>query len=189
MTHQVITRWYRPPELLFGARHYAGAVDIWSVGLVFAELILRIPFLPGHSDVHQLDLIGQNIGTPTERHWPGVSRLPDYVAPGPDRVRPVRGRDYYLGLFGSAGPLGVDLLMGTLALDPRRRPTAQGFLDHDWWTADPRPTPKADLPTAGTGAGTGDHLKRRDADVPADHGPHLRPSKVARKLDFSRPGR
>lgn len=71
MTSNVITRWYRPPELLFGARHYSGAVDIWSVGLVFAEMLLRIPFLGGETEVHQVSLICQAIGTPTEDNWPG----------------------------------------------------------------------------------------------------------------------
>ncbi len=181
MTHQVITRWYRPPELLYGARHYSGAVDVWSMGVVFAELILRTPFLPGHSDVHQLDLICQAVGTPTEQQWPGVSRLPDYVPVAPDRVRPVPGRDYFQGLFGSAGALGVDLLMSTLALDPRRRPTARRFLEHGWWSAEPPPTRKDDLPRKGGGLDrVGEDLKRRGGEVDEPRG-----SKVARKLDFS----
>ena len=75
MTYNVITRWYRPPELLYGARHYAGAVDVWAVGLVFAELIIRAPFVAGNTDIHQLDLICQAIGTPTEENWPGVTKL------------------------------------------------------------------------------------------------------------------
>lgn len=184
MTHQVITRWYRPPELLFGARHYSGAVDVWSMGVVFAELILRTPFLPGNTDVHQLDLICQAIGTPTEANWAGVSRLPDYVAFAPNAVRPVQGKEYYSSLFGSAGPLGVELLMAILSLDPRKRPSARAVLEHAWWTADPRPTPKADLPKkGGAAAGTdrmGEDLKRRGGEVE-----DLRGSKIARKLDFS----
>ncbi|KFY15206.1 hypothetical protein V492_02162, partial [Pseudogymnoascus sp. VKM F-4246] len=74
MTSNVITRWYRPPELLFGARHYSGAVDIWAVGLVFAELLIRTPYLAGDTEVHQISLICQAIGTPTEegpRYLPG----------------------------------------------------------------------------------------------------------------------
>ena len=44
-THQVFTRWYRAPELLFGSKHYGSAVDVWAVGCIFAELLLRKPFL------------------------------------------------------------------------------------------------------------------------------------------------
>ncbi|TPR05536.1 hypothetical protein CAN33_009950 [Aspergillus niger] len=72
MTHQVITRWYRPPELLFGARQYSGAVDVWSMGMVFAELLLRVPFVAGNSDLDQISKICEAFGTPTEENWPGV---------------------------------------------------------------------------------------------------------------------
>ena len=181
MTHQVITRWYRPPELLFGARHYSGAVDVWSMGVVFAELILRTPFLPGNTDVHQLELICQAIGTPTESNWPGVSKLPDFVGFGPDLVRPVRGREYFTSLFGTAGTMGVDLLMSILSLDPRRRPRAQQVLEHGWWTVEPTPTKTEDLPRKGGGLEKmGEDLKRRGGEVEDGRG-----SKVARKLDFS----
>ena len=63
-------RWYRPPELLFGCRYYSTAVDIWSVGCIFAELMLRTPYLPGESDMDQLKTIFRALGTPTEEDWP-----------------------------------------------------------------------------------------------------------------------
>lgn len=63
-------RWYRPPELLFGCRYYSSAVDIWSVGCIFAELMLRTPYLPGESDMDQLKTIFRALGTPTEEDWP-----------------------------------------------------------------------------------------------------------------------
>ena len=177
MTANVITRWYRPPELLYQAEHYAGAVDVWSVGLVFAELVLRTPFVAGETDAQQLDLICQAIGTPSEENWPGVSQLPAYVRP--ERVQPVRGRDFYQATFGTVGPLGVDLLMQTLKLDPRKRVTARQFLEHAWWTNDPRPTAKADLPRKGGGAERmGADLKSRAGEI-GDRG-----DAVARKLDF-----
>ena len=75
-TGQVVTRWYRPPELLFGAKFYGAAVDMWSVGCIFAELMLRVPFFHGKSDIEQLSRIFTARGTPTEETWPGVSALP-----------------------------------------------------------------------------------------------------------------
>ena len=66
----LICRWYRPPELLFGSRYYGSGVDIWSVGCIFAELMLRIPYLPGESDMDQLKTIFRALGTPTEEEWP-----------------------------------------------------------------------------------------------------------------------
>lgn len=69
-THQVVTRWYRAPELLFGSRMYGTGVDIWAVGCILAELLLRVPFLPGISDLDQLSKITQALGTPNETNWP-----------------------------------------------------------------------------------------------------------------------
>ncbi|KFY47858.1 hypothetical protein V495_01778 [Pseudogymnoascus sp. VKM F-4514 (FW-929)] len=174
----VITRWYRPPELLFGARHYSGAVDIWAVGLVFAELLIRTPYLAGDTEVHQISLICQAIGTPTEEVWPGVSKLPEYTVPEPPN--PVRGRDTYLGTFGTAGQEGVDLLMAMLVLDPRQRITAQAVLEHSWWSCEPRPTKKEDLPKKGGG---GEAVGKDLGRGPGMVGSEDRPA-VARKLDF-----
>jgi serine/threonine protein kinase len=64
------SRWYRAPELLFGARGYGEAVDMWAVGCIFAELMLRIPYFPGDSDIDQLSKIFAALGTPTEELWP-----------------------------------------------------------------------------------------------------------------------
>lgn len=58
-THQVVTRWYRAPELLYGARLYGTGIDMWAVGCILAELLLRVPFLPGESDLDQLTRIFQ----------------------------------------------------------------------------------------------------------------------------------
>lgn len=69
-THTIPSSWYRPPELLFGSRYYSSAVDIWSVGAIFAELMLRIPYLPGESDMDQLKTTFRALGTPTEEDWP-----------------------------------------------------------------------------------------------------------------------
>ncbi|OAA64519.1 serine/threonine-protein kinase [Niveomyces insectorum RCEF 264] len=196
MTANVVTRWYRPPELLFGARHYAGAVDVWSVGLVFAELVIRNPYLPGNTEVEQIALICRALGTPTEDNWPGVTRLDAYTVPS-DRTYPVPGRDAFLGPFGTVGPDGVDLLMKTLVLDPRRRITARAMLAHAWWHAEPRPTPVQDLPRRNVAnaekakkdkereqAKMAADLKRRPGVV----GDEDRGAKVARRLDFGRKG-
>lgn len=180
MTSQVITRWYRPPELLFGAGYYSGVIDVWSMGMVFAELILRTPFVPGNSDLHQLELICQAIGTPTEENWPGVSRLEGFIKFDKVATQPVHGKDYYLSRFGTVGSVGVDLLMSMLALDPRKRSTSRQVLEHKWWMSEPQPTRKEDLPKKGGGLEKmGDDLKRRGGE--SEPGPK---DKIARKLNF-----
>lgn len=74
-TPQSVTRWYRAPELLFGADLYGPSVDMWSVGCVFAELMLRTPYFPGDSDLDQLAKIFAALGTPTDDMWPVSSQL------------------------------------------------------------------------------------------------------------------
>ena len=69
-TNQVVTRWYRAPELLYGARRYGTGVDLWAIGCILAELLLRVPLLPGETDLDQLDKMTQAFGTPTEEIWP-----------------------------------------------------------------------------------------------------------------------
>lgn len=65
MTEHVVTRWYRPPELMLSPDgKYTAAVDVWSVGCIFAELLGRTPLFPGKNFVHQLQLIFDVIGTP-----------------------------------------------------------------------------------------------------------------------------
>ncbi|KAK3944160.1 kinase-like domain-containing protein [Diplogelasinospora grovesii] len=189
MTANVITRWYRPPELLFGARHYSGAVDIWSVGLVFAELIIRSPFLPGGSELEMIQMICRQIGTPTEDNWPGVTQLKDYTVS--NTIQPVWGKEAYMSRFGAVGSEGVDLLVKTLALDPKKRITAREMLEHRWWRTDPKPTRKEDLPRKTTSKDgqtaeekMGADLKRRPGLDDDNNPPASRGTKVARKLDF-----
>ena len=76
-TNRVITRWYRPPELLLGATHYNASVDCWSLGCIFAELVSGYPLFPGETEVHVLRYIIDTIGPPTEKIWPGYKKLGD----------------------------------------------------------------------------------------------------------------
>jgi len=184
MTTQVITRWYRPPELFLQARFYSGAVDVWSVGCVFAELILRIPFMAGATEMGQLDIICQAIGTPNEQNWPGVSTFEGYSALLQSGAStPLRTKTEFTQQFPTLASKGIDLLMGMLLLDPSKRVTMRQSLEHDWWSENPKPTNKRDLPTKGGGeAKLGEDLGRRNLDDARLEG-------VARKLDFTSIGR
>lgn len=181
MTHQVITRWYRPLELLYGARHYSGAVDVWSMGMVFAELLLRVPFVAGSSDLDQISKICEAFGTPTEEAWPGVTKLPNYIPTDRMQAVPLQGRDFFYRQFPNAGPAGADLLMSMCTLDPRKRSSAYKILRHNWWTTDPKPTKKEHLPRKSGGTEKmGDDLTRRGGEINEDA-----PFKnAARKLNF-----
>lgn len=95
-THEVVTLWYKAPEVLLGAKVYTTSVDIWSIGCIFAEMVHiqspiafkfhllfaqlkgRTALFPGDSEIDQLFRIFRTMGTPDEVVWPGVSQLPDY---------------------------------------------------------------------------------------------------------------
>lgn len=90
-SHQVATRWYRAPELLYGSRHYDFSVDIWATGCIFGEMINCSPLFPGTSlarnridkrqgetDIDQLACVLRNLGTPTVENWPEASSYPDF---------------------------------------------------------------------------------------------------------------
>lgn len=140
MTCQVVTRWYRCPELLLGARSYSTGVDVWAAGCIFAELMLRVPFMAAESDMDQLNVIFSALGTPTEQDWPGFTKL----ASGATFEKKPKN-DLSL-LFSAASSEAIDLLQRMLAYDPRKRITSRESLSHPFFSSLPRPTPTRKLP-------------------------------------------
>lgn len=141
-TNMVVTRWYRPPELLLGERRYTSAIDLWGIGCIFAEMYKGGPILQGQSDIDQLHRVFQLCGTPTESTMPGWTLLP-----GCEGIRSFKAFPRQLeGQYAEHGADMVDLLAGLLALDPARRLTAAGALEHAYFTNDPLPASPADLP-------------------------------------------
>lgn len=147
MTPTVVTRWYRAPELLLGARHYTGAIDIWSVGAIFAELMLRTPYLPGADDVDQLIITFKALGTPTEQSWPGMTSLPGFKRLQPKIEKfPAPRRADLQNLFLAASDNALDLLCGMLQLNPTKRLNTVAALQSPYFTESPPPTKPSDLP-------------------------------------------
>ena len=76
---QVVTLWYRPPDVLFGAKLYTPSIDMWSAGCIFAELAnAGRPLFPGSDVDDQIKRVFKLLGTPSEDTWPGMTSLPDY---------------------------------------------------------------------------------------------------------------
>eukprot|EP01040_Poterioochromonas_malhamensis_P002350 gene2350-2497_t len=150
MTSEVVTRWYRPPELLFGATFYSSGVDMWSVGCIFAEIVLRIALFPGNSDIEQLGKIFNVLGTPNLEDWPGMNLLPNYVEFEPREPLDLskifsKPRDNSSST-GSALSSDLDLILKMLALNPAKRISASKALKHIYFHQDPQPCDPADLP-------------------------------------------
>jgi cyclin-dependent kinase 2 len=76
-THEVVTLWYRAPEIILGARVYSTAIDVWSLGCILFECAHRKPLFYAESEVGQLFKVFQTLGTPEESNWQGSSDLPE----------------------------------------------------------------------------------------------------------------
>uniref|UniRef100_A0A914EK33 Cyclin-dependent kinase 7 n=1 Tax=Acrobeloides nanus TaxID=290746 RepID=A0A914EK33_9BILA len=140
-THQVVTRWYRAPELLYGARAYGTGIDMWAVGCIIGELLLRVPIFPGESDLDQLFKIYQILGTPTEEEWPNFTSLPDYIKINIDS----KGLDFKF-MFSAASDDLLELIWACLRFDPLKRWTTTQALQSKYFKSEPYACDDSELP-------------------------------------------
>lgn len=127
-THEIVTLWYRAPEVLLGSPRYACPVDIWSIGCIFAEMATRKPLFQGDSEIDQLFRMFRILKTPTEEIWPGVTSLPDYKPTFPCWTQ--NNLNTQLKNLDSAG---LDLLQKCLIYDPVHRISAKKILEHKYF--------------------------------------------------------
>jgi len=127
-SNEVVTLWYRAPDVLLGSRTYNTSIDIWSAGCIMAEMYTGRPLFPGTTNDDQLQKIFRLMGTPSERSWPGISQFPEYK--GNFHVYATQP----LGvLLPQIDQLGLDLLGKMLALRPELRISAEAALRHQWF--------------------------------------------------------
>eukprot|EP01134_Creolimax_fragrantissima_P001816 CFRG1816T1 len=143
-TSNVVTRWYRAPELILGAKAYGTGVDIWSCGCIMAELLQRAPFLPGEDDWRQLIKIFQVLGTPSDDDWPGMSTLPSY------QTVQTYPRIAFKDIFRAANADAIALMEGMFRYYPMKRFTSTQCLQSKYFASEPAPTPPLYLPGVDT---------------------------------------
>lgn len=131
LTHEVVTLWYRAPEILLGSKTYAPPVDIWSMGVIFVEMLTKRPLFPGDSEIDQIFKIFKMKGTPTNAVWPKVTELPDFKSVFP--AWPQRSIASVLNLEARIGVDGVDLLEKMCAYNPADRISAKEALTHPYF--------------------------------------------------------
>ena len=133
-THSVTTLWYRAPEILLGKKTdvhnecvYGPAIDIWSCGAIFIQLINLAAVWPGDSEIDQMYRIFRTMGTPNETNWPGVTNLPDYKSTFPN---------WSLNLnqvVPSLDAKGIDLLQQMLVYKFEKRINAKNATNNSWF--------------------------------------------------------
>lgn len=143
-THEVITLWYRAPEILLGAKFYSTAVDVWSLACIYAEMAGGRTLFPGDSEIDQLFRVFRALGTPGDAVWPGARLLPDWRAAFPRW--PPRDARSLLPAAARACPHAAALFEAMLRYEPSERVSARAALQHPH-LADARLVPPP-LPTS-----------------------------------------
>uniref|UniRef100_A0A672KMN0 cyclin-dependent kinase n=1 Tax=Sinocyclocheilus grahami TaxID=75366 RepID=A0A672KMN0_SINGR len=143
-TPVVVTLWYRSPDLLLGAKEYSTAVDMWSVGCIFGELLTQKPLFPGKSEIDQINKVFKDLGSPSEKIWPGYSEMP--------AVKKMTFTEYpYNNLRKRFGALlsdqGFDLMNKFLTYCPAKRISADEALKHEYFRESPLPIEPSMFPT------------------------------------------
>ena len=126
LTRDVVTLWYRAPELLLGCCNYTAAVDVWSLGCLYSELITLVPLFKGDCEFGQIITVFQTMGTPTSHTWPAYASMPFHSKAFPQwkslSLAKVHGVE--------DNPDVVRLLEGLLTVNPLERLTAKNALRH-----------------------------------------------------------
>lgn len=169
LTQLVVTLWYRAPEILLGAKEYSTAVDMWSVGCIFAELLLKEPLFEAKGEIELLSMIFKLLGPPTTHSWPDYHTLPlaKTISLPPPQLPQLQQKFHYITAA------GVDLLSRLLTYDPERRISATEALKHPYFSESPFPK-HPDLFGSFPSAAAGE--KRRK--------PYESPSAPVRAADF-----
>ncbi|KAF0988043.1 hypothetical protein HZS_5041 [Henneguya salminicola] len=138
-TNNVVTLWYRAPELLLGDRMYGPPIDIWSAACVMIELWTRSAFLRGDTEIKQLNLIIDLCGSITTTVWPTVNKLQIFNNLKLSQDVPSSLKRRIMQIVNNNNET-VDLLSKMFTLDPFKRLNSEQILEHDFFWTPPVPS-------------------------------------------------
>lgn len=130
-SNEVVTLWYRPPDVLLGSTEYSTPIDMWGVGCIFYEMASGRPLFPGSTVEDELHLIFKVLGTPTEENWPGISLSEELLSHNfpPYCAEPLVKRAPRLD------PDGVDLVEKFLLYEAKKRISARNAIRHPYFAS------------------------------------------------------
>lgn len=143
MTPDVTTLYYQAPEILLESPTYGLGVDLWSAGCVFAELFSRVPILKGESQINQINLIIDLIGSPSPNVWPDYPKCQVH-----SKISLKKQPFNRIGeKFRELGCTQIgDMVSNLLVYDPNKRMSAEDFLAEDWFETAPFPSARIEFP-------------------------------------------
>ncbi|KAJ3338881.1 negative regulator of the PHO system [Gonapodya sp. JEL0774] len=151
-SNEVVTLWYRAPDVLLGSRNYSTSIDMWSVGCIMAEMYSGKPMFPGKTNEDQLNKIFKLLGTPNDNTWPRVSEYPEFK-----KNFPFYSPQPLTAKLPMIDPTGMDLLQSLLQYQPHRRISAKDAMNHPYFT-DLNQASALQRSLFSMGAGPGGHL-------------------------------
>uniref|UniRef100_A0A3Q1EGX7 cyclin-dependent kinase n=1 Tax=Acanthochromis polyacanthus TaxID=80966 RepID=A0A3Q1EGX7_9TELE len=129
-SNEVVTLWYRPPDILLGSTDYSTHIDMWGVGCIFYEMATGRPLFPGSTVEEELHFIFKLLGTPTESSWPGISSNEEFVSFNYPQYRAERLSNHTPRLSSD----GVELLSKFLQFEGKKRVSADHAMSHRYFS-------------------------------------------------------
>uniref|UniRef100_A0A4W6F4L4 cyclin-dependent kinase n=1 Tax=Lates calcarifer TaxID=8187 RepID=A0A4W6F4L4_LATCA len=128
-SNEVVTLWYRPPDVLLGSSEYSTQIDMWGVGCIFYEMAAGRPLFPGSTVEDELHLIFRLLGTPTEENWPGISSIEEFKSYNFPKYKPQPLINHAPRLDSE----GIELLLAFLRYESKKRISADEAMKHSYF--------------------------------------------------------
>uniref|UniRef100_A0A671T784 cyclin-dependent kinase n=1 Tax=Sinocyclocheilus anshuiensis TaxID=1608454 RepID=A0A671T784_9TELE len=128
-SNEVVTLWYRPPDVLLGSSEYSTQIDMWGVGCIFYEMAAGRPLFPGSTVEDELHLIFRLLGTPTEDNWPGISSIEEFKSYNFPKYKP----QPFINHAPRLDTEGIELLLSFLRYESKKRISADESMKHSYF--------------------------------------------------------
>uniref|UniRef100_A0A9J8DLE3 Cyclin dependent kinase 17 n=1 Tax=Cyprinus carpio carpio TaxID=630221 RepID=A0A9J8DLE3_CYPCA len=128
-SNEVVTLWYRPPDVLLGSSEYSTQIDMWGVGCIFYEMAAGRPLFPGSTVEDELHLIFRLLGTPTEDNWAGISSIEEFKSYNFPKYKP----QPFINHAPRLDTEGIELLLSFLRYESKKRISADESMKHSYF--------------------------------------------------------